>query len=45
VTPLSLVHRYQNFGGICWPPEGCTYRILIIEVPLVLICAVLFDMV
>jgi hypothetical protein len=46
VTPFSLVHRDQNFGGNCWPPEGHTHnRILIIEIPLVLICAVLFDMV
>jgi len=46
VTPFSLVYRYQNFGGNCWPPEGRTHnRILIIEIPLVLICAVLFDMV
>ena len=42
VTPFSLVHRDQNFGGNCWPPEGHTQnRILIIEIPLVLICAVL----
>jgi len=46
VTPFSLVHRDQNFGGNCWPPEGHTHnRILIIEIPLVLICAVLFDII
>jgi hypothetical protein len=46
VTPFSLVHRYQTFGGNCRPPEGHTHnRILVTEIPLVLICAVLTDMV
>jgi hypothetical protein len=36
VTPFSLVHRYQNFGGNCRPPEDHTHnRILVAEIPLI----------